>query len=149
MTALAPALQAFFTQRLITQRNSSPETIAAYRDTWRLLLAFARGRAGKNPERLDLADLDAGLITAFLAHLEQQRGNSARTRNTRLAAIHSLFRFAALRHPEHAALDRPSASPPTQALRSCCRVRPQRQADLGPELSCGFLSVPERFRPLP
>jgi hypothetical protein len=86
---------------------------------------------------------------AFLDHLEHERGNSARSRNTRLAAIHSLFRFAALRHPEHAALDRPSTSPPTQALRPCCRVLPQRQADLGPEFSCGFLSVPERFRPLP
>jgi integrase/recombinase XerD len=104
MSLLAPTVEAFFSQRLAAQLRASPATIAAYRDTWRLLLAFARGRTSKNPERLDLADLDAELITAFLAHLEQQRGNSARTRNTRLAAIHSLFRFAALRHPEHAAL---------------------------------------------
>jgi integrase/recombinase XerD len=104
MSLLAPTVEAFFTQRLAGQLRASPATIRAYRDTWRLLLAFARGRTGKNPERLDLADLDAGLITAFLAHLEQQRGNTARTRNARLAAIHSLFRFAALRHPEHAAL---------------------------------------------
>lgn len=104
MSLLAPTVEAFFTQRLAGQLRASPATIRAYRDTWRLLLAFARGRTGKNPERLDLADLDADLITAFLAHLEQQRGNTARTRNARLAAIHSLFRFAALRHPEHAAL---------------------------------------------
>src|SRR6516225_10225891 len=102
MTALAPALQAFFTQRLITQRNSSPETIAAYRDTWRLLLAFAREQTGRQPFQLDLDDLDAPLIGAFLTHLERDRGNTARTRNARLAAIHSFYRFAALEHPEHA-----------------------------------------------
>ena len=99
-----PPSKLFFTQRLARQLQASPATIAAYRDTLRLLLTFARERTGKNPERLDLADLDADLIAAFLAHLEQQRRNTARTRNARLAAIHSLFRFAALRHPEHAAL---------------------------------------------
>ena len=98
---------------------------------------------------LSAAGHRAPLVGAFLDHLEHERGNRVRSRNTRLAAIHSLFGFAALRHPEHAALDRPSASPPTQALRPCCRVLPQRQADLGPGFSCGFLSVPERFRPLP
>ena len=102
MTALAPTLQAFFTDRLTRQRNASPHTIAAYRDTWRLLLAFAAGRTGKQPGQLDLADLDAPLTGDFLDHLEADRGNSARTRNARLAAIHSLFRYAALRHPEHA-----------------------------------------------
>ena len=149
MTALPPLLQAFFTDRLMTQYGASPHTIASYRDTFKLLLGFVHRQTGKLPDRLELADLDAATIGAFLQHLQTARGNGVATRNTRLAAIHSLFRFAALRHPEHAALDRPSASPPTQALRSCCRVRPQRQADLGPELSCGFLSVPERFRPLP
>src|SRR6266571_9527715 len=79
MSQLAPTLQAFFTERLITQRDSSPQTIASYRDTFRLLLG------------------------AFLNHLEQQRGNSARTRNNRLAAIHSFCRYAALQHPEHLA----------------------------------------------
>ena len=102
MTALAPALQAFFTQRLITQRNSSPQTIAAYRDTFRLLLAFAHEQTGKQPFQLDLGDLDAPLIGAFLTHLEQDRRNSPRTRNARLGAIHSFYRFAALEHPEHA-----------------------------------------------
>ncbi|HEY6423952.1 MAG TPA: site-specific integrase, partial [Pseudonocardiaceae bacterium] len=102
MTALAPALQAFFTQRLITQRNASPQTIAAYRDTFRLLLRFAHEQTGKQPFELDIADVDAPLIGAFLNHLEQARGNSPRTRNARLGAIHSFYRFAALEHPEHA-----------------------------------------------
>jgi integrase/recombinase XerD len=104
MTALAPALQAFFSERLITQRGSSPETIAAYRDTFRLLLRFAHEQTGKQPFELDLDDLDAPLIGAFLTHLEQDRGNSPRTRNARLGAIHSFYRFAALEHPEHAAM---------------------------------------------
>ena len=102
MTALAPALQAFFTDRLITQRSSSPETIAAYRDAFRLLLRFAHEQTGKQPFELDLDDLDAPLIGAFLNHLEEDRGNSPRTRNARLGAIHSFYRFAALEHPEHA-----------------------------------------------
>ena len=103
MTALAPTLQAFFTDRLLGQRGASSHTIAGYRDTWRLLLSFAAQRTGKNPCQLDIADLDAPLIAAFLDHLEQHRGNSPRTRNNRLAAIRSLFSWAALRHPEHAA----------------------------------------------
>ena len=102
MSLLAPTLQAFFTERLITQRDSSPQTVAAYRDTFRLLLPFAHERIGKQPCELDVDDLDAPLIGAFLTHLEQDRGNSARTRNASLAAIHSLYRFAALEHPEHA-----------------------------------------------
>jgi integrase/recombinase XerD len=102
MTAIAPTLQAFFTERLATQRQASPHTISAYRDTLRLLLRFAIERAGKPPSRLDFDDLDARLVGAFLDHLERQRHNGARTRNARLAAIRSLFRYAALRHPEHA-----------------------------------------------
>jgi len=102
VSLIAPALQAFFTERLITQRNSSPQTIAAYRDTFRLLLAFAHDQTGKQPFELDIDDLDAPLIGAFLTHLEEDRGNSPRTRNARLGAIHSFYRFAALGHPEHA-----------------------------------------------
>jgi integrase/recombinase XerD len=103
MTALAPVLQAFFTDRLIAQRRASEHTIAGYRDTFRLLLGYAAARTGKKPSGLDIADLDAPLIAAFLDHLEHQRGNKVRTRNWRLAAIHSLFGYAALHHPEHAA----------------------------------------------
>jgi len=104
LSDLAPVLQEFFTHRLISQRDASPATIAAYRDTFRLLLGFASERAGKKPSALSLADLDATVITAFLGHLQAARGNSARTRNARLAAIRSLFAYAALRHPEHGAL---------------------------------------------
>ena len=101
MSLLAPTLQAWFTERLITQRNSSPQTIGAYRDTLRLLLRFAHEQTGKQPCQLDIDDLDAPMIGAFLTHLEQDRHNSVRTRNARLAAIHSLYRYMALRHPEH------------------------------------------------
>jgi site-specific recombinase XerD len=86
---------------MITQRDSSPQTIAAYRDTFRLLLTFASKQTGKQPFQLDIDDLNAELIGSFLNHLETDRGNSARTRNARLAAIHSLYKYAALRHPEH------------------------------------------------
>lgn len=102
MTALAPILETFFTDRLARQRMVSPHTIAAYRDTWRLLLAHASEKTGKQPSKLEITDLDAPLIGTFLDHLERERGNSPRTRNARLAAVHSLFRYAALRHPEHA-----------------------------------------------
>jgi integrase/recombinase XerD len=104
MSALAPTLQGFFTERMLTQRRASPNTVASYRDTFRLLLGFAQRRTGKTPSTLALEDLDAVLIGAFLEHLEDERHNSVRTRNTRLAAVHSLFVYAALRHPEHAAL---------------------------------------------
>jgi integrase/recombinase XerD len=103
VTTIAPTLQAFFTDRLLRQRQASPHTIAAYRDTLRLLLVFAATRTGNQVSRLDIADLDAPLVAAFLDHLQHHRGNTTRTRNARLAAIHSLFRFAALHHPEHAA----------------------------------------------
>ena len=104
MTALAPTLETYFTQRLIGQRQASPNTVAAYRDAWRLLLSFASQRIDKQPYQLDIADLDAALIGEFLNHLETERHNSVRTRNARLAAIRSFFSFAALRHPEHAGL---------------------------------------------
>jgi site-specific recombinase XerD len=97
-------MEAFFTERLLTQRQASPRTVAAYRDTLRLLLSFAHNRTGKPPCQLDLADLDTELVGAFLTYLERDRHNGVRTRNARLAAIHSLFRFAALQHPEHAEL---------------------------------------------
>lgn len=104
MSALAPTLQAFFTERLLTQRQASPCTVAAYRDTFRLLLNFVYQHCGKAPSQLDLADLDAPLIGTFLNWLEIDRRNGVRTRNARLAAIRSLFRYAALRHPEHAGM---------------------------------------------
>jgi integrase/recombinase XerD len=104
VTALAPLLQAFFTDRLMTQYGASPHTIASYRDTMRLLLTHVHRQTGKLPADLDLADLDAATIGAFLHDLETVRGNSIATRNTRLSAIHSLFRYASLHAPEHADL---------------------------------------------
>jgi len=104
MTALTTTLQVFFTDRLIRQRQVSPHTCAAYRDSLRLLLTFASARHGAEPSKLDFDQLDAPVIGGFLDHIEHQRKNGIRTRNARLVAIRSLFRFAALRHPEHAAL---------------------------------------------
>jgi len=131
MTALAPTLQAFFTDRLARQRNASPHTIAGYRDTWRMLLTFAAARTGTAPSMLDLDQIDAPLISAFLDHLENDRGNSVRTRNTRLAAIHSLFRYAALVHPEHAqSISRVLAIPPKRFDRAliCYLTEPEVEA---------------------
>lgn len=102
MSALAPTLESFFTDRLMNQRQASTHTIAAYRDTFRLLLRYAAERKRTQPCKLDIGDLDAPLVAAFLEHLERDRQNSVRTRNNRLAAIHSLFGYIALRHPEHA-----------------------------------------------
>ena len=118
MSALAPTLQAFFTDRLIRERAASPNTIAAYRDSMRLLLGFASQRLSKEPSKLEIDDLDAPLIGAFLEHLERDRGCGARTRNGRLTAIRSLFRYAARRHPEHAAvIERVLAIPPKRTER--------------------------------
>ena len=104
MSALAPLLQAFFIDRLAQQRDASPHTIAAYRDSFRLLLTFVHQHTGKTPSRLQLEDLDAARIAAFLSYLENERGNSVRTRNARLTAIHSFFHYAALKAPECAEL---------------------------------------------
>jgi site-specific recombinase XerD len=101
---LAPLLEGFFTQRLIAQRRASPHTIAAYRDTFRLLLSFVQKRSGRAPSKLTLADLNAPLIASFLDELESQRTNNPRSRNLRLSAIRSFFRYAALEAPEHSAL---------------------------------------------
>ena len=102
--SFAALLEGFFCERLLRQRRASPHTIASYRDTFRLLLRFAAERLGKVPSALDLAELDAPFLGTFLHHLETDRGNSARTRNARLAAIHSFFRYAAFEMPEHSAL---------------------------------------------
>jgi site-specific recombinase XerD len=113
MTLIAATLQSFFTDRLAQQRQASPRTIAAYRDTVRLLLAFVHDQSGKPPSELGWDDLDATVISMFLNHLEVGRHNSTRTRNVRLTAIRSLFAYAALRHPEHAlVIQRVLAIPP-------------------------------------
>ena len=130
MTTLAPTLQAYFTQRLIGQRAASPNTIAAYKLTLRLLLVFATARIGKPPSALDIADLDAPLIGAFLDHLQSHRHNSAATRNNRLAAIHSLFGYIALQHPEHAAsAQRVLAIPPKRTQRNLVTYLNENEVD--------------------
>ena len=102
--SLAPLLQAFFTDRLVRQRQASPHTISSYRDTFCMLLTFIHDRTKTEPSKLSVADLDAPTIGAFLDHLEHERGNSPRTRNTRLAAVRSFFKFVALQDPSHSAV---------------------------------------------
>jgi site-specific recombinase XerD len=104
MSLVAPTMQMFFTDRLLKQRQASPATVRTYRNAFRLLLRFIQERTGKQPSNLDWTDLGSDTIAAFLDHLENARGNSPRSRNARLAALRSLFRYAALRHPEHAEL---------------------------------------------
>ena len=118
MSALAPILEAFFTDRLVQQRHASPHTIAAYRDAWRLLIRFAAADLTTAPSKLKLSDLDAPLIGRFLEHLERGRANTVRTRNARLSAILALFRYAALEHPDQAAvIARVLAIPPKRGPR--------------------------------
>ncbi len=102
-TSLAPLLERFFTQRLMQQRQASPHTIRSYRDTFRQFLTFAQQRLHQPPSRLNVEQLDAPLIVAFLDELEKHRGLTIRSRNLRLTAIHSFFRYAAFELPDHAA----------------------------------------------
>jgi site-specific recombinase XerD len=140
MSLVAPTLQAFFTDRLARQRQASPRTIAAYRDTFRLLLGFVQRRTGTAPAALSWDDLDAPAICDFLDHLEAERGNSPRTRNARLAAIRSLFSYASLYHPEHAALlQRGLAIPPK-------RFEKQIVSFLTPPEVEALLGAPDRSR---
>lgn len=97
-------LEGFFTKRLLAQRRASPHTVASYRDTFRLLLRFAEKRLERPPSKLTIKDLHAPFIASFLDDLENTRANGARSRNIRLAAIRSFFRYAALEAPEHSAL---------------------------------------------
>ena len=99
---LPSLLQSFFTERLLRQRQASPHTIAGYRDSFRLLLQFAKERLGKAPSKIRVEDLDAPFLGLFLGHLEDVRKNSTRTRNARLAAIHSFFQYVALEEPAYA-----------------------------------------------
>src|SRR5262249_47987002 len=92
--SVAKLVQSFFTEHLVHQRALSPRTVAAYRDTFRLLLSFAEKTRGKPPTRISLTDIDAKLVLAFLAHLEKVRKNAARSRNARLAAIRSFLKYA-------------------------------------------------------
>jgi len=103
-TSFPTLLESFFLNRLIAQRRASPHTIASYRDTFRLLFQFVEKRLAKAPSQLTLEDLNAPFLGAFLDHLESSRANAARSRNLRLAAIRSFFRYAALEAPQNAGL---------------------------------------------
>lgn len=141
MTLLAPTLQAYFTDRLIGQLHASPQTIASYRDTFRLLLGYIQRETARQPARLQLEDLDAQRIGAFLSYLETERGNTAATRNARLAAVHSLFKFASLRHPEHAELiQRVLAIPPKRTQRTLLTFLTDDEID-------AMLASPDRSQP--
>src|SRR5216684_8128514 len=102
-SSFAVLLEGFFTQRLMHQRQASPHTISSYRDTFRLFLTFTQQRLHTPPSRLTFEAIDAPLIVAFLDHLEQHRGLSVRSRNLRLTALHSFFRYAAFEAPAHSA----------------------------------------------
>jgi site-specific recombinase XerD len=93
-------LQRFFTERLATQLRASPNTVTSYRDTFRLLLKFAADRLRRSPTELEVADIDADLVGRFLTEIESTRGNSARSRNTRLSAIRSFFKYVAVNEPQ-------------------------------------------------
>lgn len=99
MKTFSELLQGYFTERLMKECNASPHTISNYRDTFRLLIAYAQRRLKKPPTKLAIEDLDARFVLSFLEHLEKDRGNSARSRNVRLSAIHSFFAYAALHEP--------------------------------------------------
>jgi site-specific recombinase XerD len=104
MSAIAPSLESFFTERLGQQLRASPHTVAGYRDALRLFVTFAAARAHKEPSDLDFSDIDAEVVGAFLEHLEHERHNAVRTRNVRLTALRSFFRYASFREPAHADL---------------------------------------------
>lgn len=128
---LSPLLEGFFSRRLLAQRRASPHTVACYRDSFRLLLRFAEKRLGRAPSQLSLEDLPAALIASFLDELESKRANGARTRNIRLAAIHSFFRYAAVEAPDHSAsIQRVLAIPRKRHARALIDflVRPEIEA---------------------
>jgi integrase/recombinase XerD len=130
MITLAPLLQAFFADRLQKQLRASPHTIASYRDTFKLLLRFAKQRLGKEPSDLLVADLDASLIGTFLDHLETERKNAVRTRNARLAGIRSFFHFAATSLPDHLGqIQRILAIPQKRAERKLVSFLTQSESD--------------------
>lgn len=133
-------LQSFFTVRLMTQRKVSPHTIASYRDTFRLLLQFTQKRLRKAPSQLRLADLDASLVDGFLTDLENQRRNGSRSRNLRLTAIRSFFRYAAYEAPAHGAvIQRVLAIPNQRQSRALVGflTRPEIEAVLAaPDRTC-------------
>lgn len=118
-TSLAPLLESFFTERLMQQLQASPHTIRSYRDTFRQLLKFAQKRQHKPPSRLTFEEIDAPMIVAFLNDLEKRQGISVRSRNLRLTAVHSFFRYAAFEAPANSAqIQRVMAIPSKRYVRT-------------------------------
>jgi integrase/recombinase XerD len=131
-------LQAFFTDRLLRQRRASPHTVAGYRDSFRLVLRFAARQLGKAPSKLSLEDLDAPFVGDFLDHLEKERGNGARSRNTRLAAIHAFFHYVSFQEPAYAEQCRRILAIPSKRYE-------RRQIEyLTPEEVKALLAAPDR-----
>jgi integrase/recombinase XerD len=138
VTLVAGLLEAFFTERLQRQRNASTHMIAAYRDTFRLLPGFAQDRLQKPPSALPLSDLDAPSVAELLHRLEKQRKNRPRTRNARLAAIHSFFRFVALQELAYSAACQRVLAIPTKKVEHklvTSLSRPEQEA---------LLAIPDR-----
>jgi site-specific recombinase XerD len=128
--SFAPLLERFFIQRLMQQRQVSAHTVSSYRDTFRLFLKFAQERLHKSPSQLKFEEVDAPLIVAFLDHIEKHRGLSARSRNLRLTAIHSLFRYAAFEAPTHSAqIQRVLAIPSKRFTRTLVRFLSRPEVD--------------------
>ncbi len=137
-TNLAPLLERFFTQRLMQERQVSPHTICSYRDTFRLFLKFAQQRLHKSPSALVFEEIDAPLVVAFLDHLEKQRRLSVRSRNLRLTAIHSFFRYVAFELPTHSAqIQRVLAIPSKRFTRTLVRFLTRAEVD-------ALLAAPDR-----
>jgi integrase/recombinase XerD len=121
---VATLIEHYFTERLMRQRNVSANTIASYRDTFRLLFSFAQARLRKPPSASSFGDLDAPFIGAFLTDLETRRGAAIRTRNLRLTAIRSFFRFVSFEEPAHSAMiQRVLAIPRRRRPRAMCRQK--------------------------
>jgi len=138
-TSLPALLESFFTQRLMQQRQASPHTISSYRDTFRQFLKFIQQRLRKPPSRLTFEEIDAPLIVAFLDELEKRQGISVRSRNLRLTAIHSFFRYAAFEAPAHSAqIQRVLAIPSKRFTRTLVHflTRPEVEA---------LLAAPDQF----
>jgi site-specific recombinase XerD len=137
--SLAPLLQRFFTQRLMQQRQASPHTISSYRDCFRQFLKFVQQRLRKPPSRLNFAEIDAPLIVAFLDQLEKRQGLSIRSRNLRLTAIHSFFRYAAYEAPAYSAqIQRVLAIPSKRFTRTLVQFLTRPEVD-------AMLAAPDQF----
>ena len=136
--SLAALLERFFTQRLMQQRQASPHTVSSYRDTFRQFLKFTEQRLHKAPSQLNFQEVDAPLVMAFLDHLEMHQGVSIRSRNLRLTALHSFFRFAAFEAPAHSAqIQRVLAIPSKRFTRTLVQFLTRLEVD-------ALLAAPDR-----